>query len=64
MSYQSTETCQIRVSGEDGDSGLVIHEGPVPRCGQQPLTWHGKPTHVEALGAGSVTCLRCARCVS
>ena len=65
MSYPASETCQIRFDHEASvPTSLVIHEGPVPRCGTPALPWQGWPAHFEALGAGQVTCGRCARCVS
>lgn len=64
MSYKATETCQIRLAGRPKyDTELVIHEGAVPRCGQVVRPWHGNTMVSQDLGPGTVTCMRCERCV-
>ena len=65
MSYPANATCQIRlVKDDDADSGLVIHEGVEPRCGQPVRPWHGQDARVVPLGQGMVTCGNCARRVT
>jgi hypothetical protein len=64
MPYRAENTGRMQLRGHPGPFELKIHElrdDGQPRCGPKPGTWRGQPMDLVALGAGDVTCERCAQ---
>jgi hypothetical protein len=66
MQYEAAKRIQIRSIPTEANE-LAYHEDAgdgAPLCGQRNRDWHGRRMHYAQVGAGTVTCERCAQIVN